>query len=415
MTRSKDQERSFFLGRQPILDIKQEIVGYELLFRSADIGWSDYDNQDHASISVISSVLSNFGLKEVLGEKTGFINITEEVLQSDMVEVLPREQVVLELLESIPLNERNRKRAMELKAKGFRLALDDHIYSHKYSDMYQFVDVIKINLLDVSSTELPGMAASLQQFPVTLLAECVETMEQFRDCLELNFKLFQGYFFARPVVLKRTGMEASKVAMLKLLDILREETPIEEIEEIFRNYPDLSYNMLKLVNSVRSNLREKIKGLRHAIMMLGLEKLRRWVQLAIFAGSDVRGINNPLLEMAAVRGRLMEYLVMQRHSLVRDDEMVEAAFMTGILSLLDVLFETSMEEVVREFRLSDSVTQALLNREGELGGFLALAETLEMVNFGEVQRLVEATDISLPQLIKAQMAAYNWRSSMISS
>jgi EAL and modified HD-GYP domain-containing signal transduction protein len=116
--------------------------------------------------------------------------------------------------------------------------------------------------------------------------------------------------------------------------------------------------------------------------------------------------------MAAVRGRLMEYLLMQRYSLSESDEFVEAAFMTGILSLLDVLFEIPMEEIVAEFRLSDIVTSALLNREGELGGLLALAETLEMVNFGEVQRLVEATDIPLEQLLKAQMAAYDWRSSL---
>ena len=411
----KDKEVSqgrFFLGRQPILDERLEIVGYELLFRSADMENSDYESQDYASVSVISSVLSGFGLQEVVGGKFGYINVTEEVLLSDMIEVLPREQTVLELLESIPLNNRNCRRAMDLRKKGFRIALDDHVYSPEHAELYQFTDIIKINILEFSADQLKEMSEKFQLFPVTLLAECVETNEQFDDCVALGFKLFQGYFFERPVVLKRKGLESSKVAMLKLLDCLQGDMEIDEIEAIFRNYPDLSYNLLKLVNSVRSNLREKIKGLRHAIMMLGLERLRRWVQLAIFASSDKRGINNPLLEMAAVRGRLMEYLLMQRYSLSESDEFVEAAFMTGILSLLDVLFEIPMKEIVAEFRLSDIVTSALLNREGELGGLLALAETLEMVNFGEVQRLVEATDIPLEQLLKAQMAAYDWRSSL---
>lgn len=400
----------FFLGRQPILDERLEIVGYELLFRSADTENSNYESQDYASVSVISSVLSGFGLREVVGGKFGYINVTEEVLQSDMIEVLPREQTVLELLESIPLNARNCRRARDLRDKGFRIALDDHIYSPEHAEFYHFTDIVKIDILQSSAEQLTAMTNDLKQFPVTLLAECVETREQFNDCVNMGFKLFQGYFFERPVVLKRKGLESSKVAMLKLLDCLQGDMEIHEVETIFRSYPDLSYNLLRLVNSVRSNLREKIKGLRHAIMMLGLERLRRWVQLAIFASSDQRGINNPLLEMAAVRGRLMEYLLMQRYSLTESDEYVEAAFMTGILSLLDVLFEIPMEEIVGEFCLSNIVTSALLSREGELGGLLALAETLEMVNFGEVQRMVEATDIPLEQLLKAQMAAYDWRS-----
>jgi c-di-GMP-related signal transduction protein len=281
--------------------------------------------------------------------------------------------------------------------------------------MYLFMDVVKIDVLGTPPELLSGMVTEFKKYPAKLLAERVETTEQFRDCLELGFELFQGYFFERPVVLKRKGLEPSKISVLKLMDSLQGEMDIEDIEEVFRSYPDLSYNMLKLVNSVSSNRREKIKGLRHAIMMLGLDKLRRWVQLAIFASSDNRGINNPLLEMAAVRGRLIEYLIMQRHSLPRGNETVEAAFMTGILSLLDVLFETSMEEIVREFRLSESITTALLNREGELGGLLALAETLEMVNFGEVQELVGLAKISLPQLLDAQMVAYNWRASLMIS
>ena len=389
-----------------------EIIGYELLFRSADVDIADFNSQDFASISVISSTLSGFGFREVLGDKLGFINITEEVLLSDMIEVLPRDQTVLELLETIPLNDCNVNRARDLKEMGFQLALDDHVYSPDNSDSYLFMDMVKIDILGTPPELLPGVVAELKKFPVKLLAERVETIEQFWYCRELGFELFQGYFFERPVVLKRNGLETSKISVLKLMDSLQGEMEIEEIEEVFRSYPDLSYNMLKLVNSVSSNLREKIKGLRHAIMMLGLDKLRRWVQLAIFASSDSRGINNPLLEMAAVRGRLIEYLIMQRHSLPRGSETVEAAFMTGILSLLDVLFETSMEEIVREFRLSEAVTAALLNREGELGGLLALAEMMEMVNFGEVKELVGSAEISLPQLLDAQIVAYNWRASL---
>jgi len=406
------EQKELFLGRQPILDINQEIVGYELLFRSSECNRSDYDCQDLASASVIANALASFGLHEVLGNKAGFINVTEDVLLSEAIELLPREQIVLELLETIPLNERNHQRAVALKAQGFRLALDDHTYSATNAAFYQFVDIVKINLIDTSNEALGEMVEKLRQYPVILLAECVETIEQFDECRRLGFKLFQGYFFARPVVLKRKAPDISKIGMIKLLQSMRGDIEIEDIEAIFRNYPDLSYNLIKLVNSVNTGLREKIKNLRHAIMILGLDKLRRWVQLAIYACSASGGINNPLLEIAAVRGRFMENLIMLRNGVPRDNEAVEEAFMAGIMSLMDVLFETSMDQILLELNMSDAVSEALLNREGKLGALLALAETIELVNFGEVQSLVEAANIPLDRLLEAQLDAYKWRSSM---
>jgi len=402
----------FFLGRQPILDIRQEIVGYELLFRSTESNRSEYESQDQASMSVISSALANFGLNNVLGDKDGFINVTKDVLFSDMVEVLPPRQTILEVLETVELTDVVKERCRQLKGKNYRIALDDHVYSPEHYDLYSLVDIVKIDLMESDPAELPGIVAALRRFPLTLLAERIETMEQFQDCLELGFELFQGYFFARPAVLKLKGLEPSRMAMLRLLGCLQDETDFDKVEEIFRDHPELSYNMLKLVNSVHMGLREKINSLRHAIMLLGLGKLRRWVQLAIFASADSRGINNPLLEMAAVRGRMLEYLVMEHYHLPRGSEEVDSAFMIGILSLVDVLFETPVEGIVRELRLNDEIAAALLNREGKLGALLALAETLEQANFGEVRRLTETSGIPTASLLAAQLDAFNWRTSI---
>jgi EAL and modified HD-GYP domain-containing signal transduction protein len=406
------QQQTFFLGRQPILDVRQEIVGYELLFRSSEKNFSDFESQNQACMSVISSALSRFGFNEVLGDKVGFINVTEEALLSDLIEILPREQTILEVLESVQLNESTRQRCLDLKTKGYRIALDDHVFGMEHLDLYRFVDVVKIDILETDPVMLPDIVRNLRQFPLQLLAEKVETIGQFEDCLGLGFELFQGYFFARPVVLKHKGLELSKISMLRLLSNLHANADFSEIEESFRSAPDLSFNLLKLVNSVSGGLREKIRSLRHAIIILGLDKLRRWVQLAIFASADGRGVNNPLLEMAAVRGRLMEYLLMERNGLPRNSERVEAAFMTGILSLVDILFDTSIDLVVNELGLSDEISAALLHREGELGVLLSLAETLEQTNFGEVENLVEKTDISFAHLLAAQLDAYNWRDSI---
>jgi len=403
----------FFLGRQPILDRNQEIVGYELLFRAADIDHAEFESYSHAVTSVISSALASFGMHEVLGEKFGFINIHLDLLLSEILELLPVGQTVLELLEMIQLDEQVIERCRELKEMGFTLALDDHEYNPANVEIYSVVDIIKIDILMTGMDALPEMVRQLHKFSVKILAEKVETIEQFQICHDLGIDLFQGYFFERPVVLNRRKIDVSGLAMLKLLQQLTMDATVEQIEQTFKENPSLSYNLLRLVNSVAIGMREKIKTLRHAITMLGINQLRRWIQLSLFSGHDTRGLNHPLLEMAAVRGRLMENLVSQVELRSQGDEQADAAFMVGILSLLDVLFETPMRDIVFSLNLDEKVSSALLERKGELGKLLMLAEKLEVTDFGAVKLLLKECGISLDQLLTAQLEAFNWRSAIV--
>jgi len=409
MTSSHDK---FFLGRQPILDRNQEITGFELLFRSADIGHAVFDSYSQACSDVIVLALTSFGIHEVLGGKLGFINISLDVLLSDLFELLPKETTVLELLENIPLDDKVLERCRELKELGFALALDDHIFDPSNIEIYYLADIVKIDILMTGMEALPDVVSQFRNYPVKLLAEKVETMEQFQICSDLGFDLFQGYFFARPDVLNRQKINVSGLALLKLLEQLSTKASIETIEMTFKENPGLSYNLLKLVNSVSLGMREKIKTLRHAILSIGMNSLRRWTQLSLFAGRDSRGINHPLLEMGAVRGRLMEILFKQLDGSTVSEERAEAAFMVGILSLLDVLFETPMEEIIANLNLNDDVTQALLYRKGRLGKMLILAEKLEVTDFDAVKVLLGECGVSLDQLLKAQLEAFNWRSSI---
>lgn len=404
----------FFIGRQPILDRKQAIYGYELLFRAAgDHTTAQFESQAQASASVISSTLTDFGLQDVLGDKFGFLNITAGVLHSEMLELLPIEQSVLEILETIELDDNVRLRCNQLKSLGFKIALDDHIYAPEHAAFYKMVDIIKVDIMATNLDDLAKIAAELHRFPVLLLAERVETIEVFELCLACGFELFQGYFFEKPIIIRQNRIDPSGIAMMKLLQQLNDNWDIESIEDTFRENPSLTFNLLKLVNSVMIGLREKIKNIRHAIMILGINHLRRWVQLALFAGKDDRGLNSPLLEMAAVRGRLMELLMIQITGLDRTDDLVETAFLTGILSLLDALYETPMEHVVESLNLSEDMANALLRREGQLGMLLLLAEKLEKANFDAVQEILTSLSISLDQLLAAQLDAFSWRSSIV--
>lgn len=400
----------FFLGRQPILDRNQEIVGYELLFRSADMDHAVFESYSHACSSVITHALSSFGMNEVLGGKFGFINVPLGLLLSELLELLPIGQTVLELLEMIKLDAQVLERCRELKEMGFLLALDDHEFDEANDEIYYVVDIIKIDILLTGMDRLPEVVKQLRTYPVKLLAEKVETVEQFKICYDLGFDLFQGYFFARPVVLNRRNIDVSGLALLKLLQQLTIGASIDLIEITFKENPSLSYSLLRLVNSVAIGTREKIKTLRHAILQIGIKPLRRWTQLSLFAGHDARSMNNPLLEMAAVRGRLMEIMLKQMAGRNATDEEAEAAFMVGILSLLDVLFETPMEEIIASMNLDDDATSALLRREGQLGNLLVLSEKLEVTDFDAVTVLLGRCGVTLDQLLTAQLEAFNWRS-----
>ena len=398
----------FFLGRQPILDRGQQIVGYELLFRSADsLLAANFQDSQVASASVILNTLADFGFQDVLGRHRGFFNVTRQMLMSDAVELLPKDRVVIELLESIMADDEVVERCRMLKSLGFTLALDDHIFSPDFFEIYGLVDIVKLDVLEVPAGDLAGVVKGLRAWPLTLLAEKVETFEQYEVCSALGFDLFQGYYFAHPVVLKQNKVDVAKLTMLQLMEQLMAETEMSEIEETFKQNPALTYNLLRLVNSVGTGLRVRIKTLRHALMVLGVEQLKRWITLALYAASDSNGVQSPLLETASMRGKLMEQLVRSRPG-AGGKEQADRAFMAGILSLIDVLLEVSMEELVEKLNLVDDVRAALLDRSGGLGNLLLLAEKLELADFAAVNDYLADCGLGLDHLLAAQLETIAW-------
>lgn len=408
-------EEKFFLGRQPILDRTQQIMGFELLFRSAEsLHAANILDVQAASASVIVNALAQFGIQDVLGRYKGFFNVTREVLMSDAVELLPKDRVVIELLESIVADQEVLERCRALKALGFSLALDDHVYSHSFHDIYSLVDIVKLDVLETTAEELPGMVETLRKWPLTLLAEKVETAEHHKFCSQLGFELFQGYYFARPVVLRQNKIDIGKITMMQLMQQVMADADWAEIEETFKQNPGLTYNLLRLVNSVAMGLRVRIKTLRHALTVLGMEQLKRWITLALYAANDSNGVHSPLLEMAASRGKLMELLVLAARGRA-GSELADQGFMVGVLSLIDVLFEDSMAELIGKLNLVDNVKSALLHRDGDLGALLELAEMLEQADFPAVSEQLEQCDLTLDQLLGAQLETFAWADKLSAS
>ncbi len=404
-----NRHENCLIARQPILNRDEEVVSYELLFRSIDSRESAaIIDASQASANVILNTLSEFGLEQVIGRHKGFINVEFELLLSDSIEILPKERVVLELLESMQITPDLVKRCQELKDKGFFLALDDHQFDTAYEELYGIVEIIKVDLIQSPVEKLAKMIELFRPYPVRLLAEKVETRESYLQCRDLGFEFFQGYYFAKPLIIEKKRIEGDASILLKLMRLLTEDAELTEIEHSFCKSPGLTYKLLLLVNSVVIGMREKIQTIRHAVAILGRRRIKQWVQLALFAADDSRGMMNPLVEMAAVRASFMEQLAYRHPQLKGNRDAPDQAFMIGILSILETIYDISIDEVVAVLNLSVEVKAALISKEGPFGRILALAELMERSLFGVTPDMIEDLGLTQNDVLTAQVKAYQW-------
>lgn len=395
-----------FLGRQPILDREQRIVAYELLFRTADTSSVTVTDDMQATASVIHHAFSEMGVQTVLGTQLGFINVSADMLLSDMVELLPKSQVVLELLETIIVTETVIERCRALKLLGFALALDDFVYDDRYLPLLALVDIVKIDLLLHSREELQAVVSQLKPWPVKLLAEKVDSAEQATYCHSLGFDLFQGYYFARPSVLSAKRADPAQMALTQLLGLVLRDADTPQIEQIFKQHPSLTYNLMRLVNSVAGGVRHNIVSVSQAIMVLGRKQLQRWLQLLLFTLQAGAPYPSPLLLLAATRGRMMELLA-EKQQLSAD--YCDEAFMAGILSLIDSLINKPLADIVSELNLGERLAAALLHREGEMGRLLQLVESVEHPDLSRtLSLLAQCSGLSLSDLTAAEIEAMCW-------
>jgi EAL and modified HD-GYP domain-containing signal transduction protein len=367
-----------FIGRQPILDRKQQLFAYELLFRSgSQKNEANVVDNLGATANVINHAFADLGIEQALGPYKGFINCDESLLLSDMLEILPTDKIVLEVLETVEVTPQIVERCTELKARGFTLALDDFVnYEEKWKPLLDLIEIVKVDLPPLSQEELAKVTSQLKRWPLTLLAEKVDSREQAEYCLRLGYHLFQGYYFAKPAIIAGKKLGHSQLAMIRLLGLVMDDAETNLLEGVFKHEPGLAVNLLRLTNSVATGVRTRVTSLRHAITVLGRRQLQRWLQLLLYtnpAGGD--NVANPLLQLAATRGRFLETLANKLKPGNREFE--DHAFLTGIMSLMPTLLGVPFEEILKGIQLASSVHEALEQRSGLLGTMLQLAEALE--------------------------------------
>ena len=366
-----------FIGRQPILDRDNELFAYELLFRSGRAR-NEAHVQDNlaATASVISHAFAELGIEQALGPYKGFINCDETLLLSDIIEILPPDKIVLEVLETVEVTPAIVERCGELKTRGFTLALDDFVnYEDRWRPLLELVEIVKVDLMPLDQAGLARTTAALRRFPLKLLAEKVDSREQARHCHQLGYDLFQGYFFARPAIIAGRKLGHSQLSLVRLLGLVLGDAETSELETAFKHEPGLSVNLMRLTNSVATGVRTKVTSLRHAITVLGRRQLQRWLQILLYTNPAGGNVASPLLQLAATRGRLMELMAGKLHPGNREIE--DRAFMTGIMSLMPTLMGVELAEILKGINVATEVREALETRSGEVGRLLRLAEALE--------------------------------------
>jgi len=399
---------NIFLGRQPIVDREELTVGYELLFRgSADATSAQFSDHDQAATRVVVNTFVSMGTRAVLGPGRGFINCSPGILRSDLLEALPADRMVLEVLETVAPSDAMVERCQQLKAHGFELALDDWVIDDPREPLLPVVDLVKVDILQVPKARLRSVVRELRAHPVRLLAEKVESAEEFRYCKRLGFDLFQGYYFARPTVIAGRGIDPDRLVLVEILQRIGGDAEIAEIAEVLKLYPDVVLNLLRLANSVGLAPSQKISRVDDALVYLGRNQVRRWVALLLFAGEQSSGASrNPLLLAAAHRGRLLELLAQRVAG--EDAELPDRAFLVGLLSLIDALLGIPQDEVIDDLGLDPAARSAITGREGVLGSMLAAVEFLEAGRFEALDRRLLALGIDPACFQEDENATYQW-------
>lgn len=391
--------KEVYIARQPILTEKEKIFGYELLFRNGNTSGAVINDDYHASTTVMMNALNSFGFNSLVGGRKGFINVNARILLSGFIELLPHENTVLEILETQKPDKSFIELCKTFKKKGYSFALDDFTYDDSFTPLLNLVDYVKLDVMIQDRKKLLETIGIIQQYPVKILAEKVETKDDFQFCHEHGCEFFQGYFFAKPAVLTTKSLSPSQIILLELINGLSKEEEMDVLEKLFKKSPQLDIKLLTFINSAGFYLMQKVTSIRQAMMLLGYKNLQKWVALLLFAQDMEDFRSNPLLERAAIRGLMMESIV---RKITGSRSMGDTAFIVGILSLTDVLLGITMDELVSKLNLAQDIKDALTKREGSLGSALLMTEKAEVNGLEEIQGILKQYSLATSDVLTAE-------------
>lgn len=380
---------STYMGRQPIFDKESVCLGYELLYRSCDANNSaTFKDSAQATATVIVNIIHNIGLAPVVGNKIGYINVDESIIFNDALLLLPKEYFGFEILEHTKVTLALFERIKYLHNLGYHFCLDDFDCSdfmlNEYKVLFPYIDIIKVDIQAIGLENLKDSIAKLEEYGISLLAEKIETHEEYKACLELNFLYFQGYFFEKPLILSGRKIHPSTANALRLINCIHESNDVAFISEKLTTCPDLVYNLLRHVNSGAYHFKQKITSIKQMVLLLGPQKLVSWLGLFLYSTPSNRPFGEELFNNAKFRAKAMEELA---HT-CNKQEIANKAFLTGSLSLIDAYLNIPMEEFLDSIHLDDEIKNALLEQKGFLGELLYIAR--EMNHASDTEATIKA-------------------------
>ncbi len=390
------------LARQPIFNRKMQVVAYELLCRSCDLNEYTADSGDMASSQVLLHTFTELSIQSVVGNHQAFINFTRTLLMTPPP--FDRRQLVVEVLEGQRIDAQMLHSLRSLREQGYTIALDDFELTDETRDLIPYADIIKLDVLQLTPDQIREHIDYLKPFGLTLLAEKVETYEMLEYCKDVGFDLFQGYFLARPKIIKGRKITENKQAVLQLLSVLHDpDVPLERVEQLVARDPMLSYKLLRLVNSAAFALPRTIESLHQAITLLGLDIIKNWVNLLAMANLGDKPIE---LSIAALtRARMCEIIATQMTGKPRQDTF----FTVGLLSTLEAFMDAPLEVLLDSISLSEQLNEALLKHLGDEGTVLGIVEHYERAEWDKIDwEYLAARNIAPDSLSHIYLDALSW-------
>ncbi len=395
---------SIAFAHQAILDSKRAVIGYELFNRST----LAHGHTAASDAQLLFNVLSGLDSDSPIGNKTIFINCTHDSLAGGHLDLITPQRVVLEV-PPLPVSEADQvlqrlPNLQEIKRRGFRLAFDYSVLTQPYASWLELASFIKFDLSVIRPNSLASFIKLAQaKTSAELIAERVETPGQYAMLSDLGVNLFQGFWFAKPVLVQGQSVRPAQATILQLINLVRKQASTNEIEDVLKRDPTLSFNLLRFINSAGFGMRTEVTSFKHAVMLLGLNRLFKWAALLLTtskSGDTPAAVGTT----AVVRGRLMELLATE----LLPAEECDNAFVVGVFSLLDTMLGVSMEAALATIALPDSITQALLHHTGPLAPFLELTVACETGDDETFARAATLLGLSNTQVNWAHVQALAW-------
>ncbi|MCP4673104.1 MAG: HDOD domain-containing protein [Desulfobacula sp.] len=363
-----------FMARQPIFTAEKKIFGYELLFRNGMENAFPGIDGDKATSNLLSNIFFPFDFNEILGGKPGLINFTKKLILQNIPLLLPKEHFIVEVLEDIAPEKSVISALSLLKEKGFTIALDDFIYHKKFHPMMELSTIIKFDIKETPLNTLVDIVQEIKSnYDVIILAEKIETHGEFELAQEMDFTLFQGYFFSKPEMLSTKGIASSKITKLELInEIGKTELDLEKTVELIKNDAAISFKLLKFINSAYFARLTPIDTIKDAITYIGTEELRKFIKIIVMSDLNTEKPNE-LVRTCVIRAKMCEKLGGVFNTDLKKDEL----FTLGLFSLMDAMLDCKMEEILTHINFSDRMQEALLGENSEFNKILKIVISID--------------------------------------